>query len=551
MPTSPSLTTPQFIETNAGLAAASVATPVGPFVHITGFRVGDAFNYTPLPTDTDLNGNVVYAGIPDTYEYVGDNTINIICRIPPEAGPFAFGEVCVDLAGPVMFAKAVFDTLQVKYTSLGTNVLSTYTFNCLLKLQQPVAIFKIDTLFNQPPDVWEVDFWSDVYPPALQANPGIPTILVRELDENGNSSFIHQASDAHWSVGTTYHFVARPTVIAGTLTSVTVATLGNVKASSVPRNYVIETEEGYLRSCSGVTNSGNTVFTFFDPLAAGHASPVGSKISIFCNDATQTLLTITGDVSGSAIISGPSASINLTINPGAVLARSITYDVAGTYSFIVPAGVQFLYLNGCGAGAGGGGAGGGWAAANHVSGEDYQAGGGGGGGGAGHATQGQALAVTPGETITIVVGAKGIGGLGGFPGNTGTNGGAGGVTTVSGSFGTVTLLGGTSGESGTGFGPPSGSSGAGGQPGQPGGFFGIDGGVGAAGGNGGTGPFGAGGPGGRGSSGNIVTNQGADGGNGSDNGSGGGGGGGVYINTSTDRGGDGGDGTDGKVNFTW
>src|SRR5882672_2625183 len=168
---------PSFVITNQGLAVASVATPTGPFIDIVGFRVGDGFGYDAMPTDTSINGNLLYQGTPTSYQNVGDNTIDIVCKIPSNAGPFNFGEVTIDLPGTVMFAKAVFPVAQTKYTSLGSNVLSTYTFHCLLKLAQSSAVFQVTTLEGSPP-ILEVDTWADVAPAELMANPEVEALLI-------------------------------------------------------------------------------------------------------------------------------------------------------------------------------------------------------------------------------------------------------------------------------------------------------------------------------------------------------------------------------------
>lgn len=547
--------TPQLVITNAGLAAAQVATPVGPWIHISKFQIGSAFGYTPTRADQDINGELLFEGEPLTYKYIGDNTLDIVCRLPAEAGPFEFGEVALWLEEGPLFAKAAFATPQIKYSSLGTNVLSTYTFNCLLKLDQAVAVFKIDTNCL-PPDIWEVDFWSDVYPAGVSANPDIPAILVREPDANGNASLIMQASPVLWSMAGNYHAVARGTVVGATTTTVDFARseLENVGPSALMNEYVLSFADGYLRACTSVANVGGSVrFTFTAPVPI--AAPVGSKVLINSMLTNQTLLQITGGAQGSAIIKGKSVSIELSIDRAAALARSITFDVAGTYEFVVPDGVNFLYLDGGGAGAGGAGAGGGFAASNWPYPEPYattyRGGGGGGGGGAGVTTTVTVLAVTPGETIFITVGKGGDGGAGGLPGNNGENGQNGSSTTLVGSFGTFNLSGGTGGVFGGGWGPPSDRTGDGGSGGLPGGVGGIDGAVGSAGGPGGTSAFGGGGSGGRGATGNSTTFQGASGEPGSGNSSGGGGGGSVYDNTSRDKGGDGGDGSDGIASLSW
>ena len=280
-------TAPQLIVTDVGVAEASVATPTGPFIEIGSFKIGSAYGYTPLPTDTDINGDLLYEGEPLTYKYVGNNTLDIVCRIPTAAGPFQFGEVALFLTGGAMFAKAAFAEPQIKYSSLGTNVLSTYTFNCLLKLEQSVAVFQVNTNCL-PPDIWEVDHWSDVYPPALSANPGIPSILVRELDPKGDSTLIYQASDTHWTVGTNYESIYKGACLSGSTTTVVIATsaLDSVLSvhelvSSTAKEYVIENSAGYLRAVStAVLSSDATTLTFTFTTAFPTAFSSGNQVWI-------------------------------------------------------------------------------------------------------------------------------------------------------------------------------------------------------------------------------------------------------------------------------
>lgn len=110
-------------------------------------------------------------------------------------------------------------------------------------------------------------------------------------------------------------------------------------------------------------------------------------------------------------------------------------------SFTVPAGINVLYLTMLGGGAGGGG--GGNNGVNNSS-------GGASGGAAGGYVSHYPYFVTPGDIITVTVGAGGAGGLGTLPAaNTNTNGASGGTT----SFGSVSVLGGgpgltTNGDSG-------------------------------------------------------------------------------------------------------
>jgi len=86
----------------------------------------------------------------------------------------------------------------------------------------------------------------------------------------------------------------------------------------------------------------------------------------------------------------------------------ITFSIAGTYSLVVPTGVTSIAAIAIGAGGGGGGC----SAAATASGA---------GGGGGALSYSNAIAVTPGETLTVVVGASGQNGA-----NTGAAGGDGG-----------------------------------------------------------------------------------------------------------------------------
>ncbi|NTG00120.1 hypothetical protein G6L30_08300 [Agrobacterium rhizogenes] len=111
--------------------------------------------------------------------------------------------------------------------------------------------------------------------------------------------------------------------------------------------------------------------------------------------------------------------LNTSFLPGR---NTTVYAVAGTYTFTVPAGVYKIYCISVGAGGGAGGFGVG------SSGTPYPAGGGGAGG-----TALGWINVTPGQSITITIGAGGSGGAAsasGSAGSFGNNGSTGGTTSI-------------------------------------------------------------------------------------------------------------------------
>jgi hypothetical protein len=205
---------------------------------------------------------------------------------------------------------------------------------------------------------------------------------------------------------------------------------------------------------------------------------------------------------------------------GAIARGEVAFTTAGTTSWTVPTGVTSVSA----VVVGGGGGGGGHSTVNVA---------GSGGGGGGGLRWINTLAVTPGETITVVVGAGGTG-------SATTTGGTGGTSSLA--RGASTLINATGGAGGayTGGTTTAAAGGAGSTiGGNIGGGNGGAGGVGVTGNDGGGGG-GAGGYSGNGGAGNTAANVGGSAG------AGGGGGGAGAADTSTQRPGGGGVGIFGQ-----
>lgn len=227
---------------------------------------------------------------------------------------------------------------------------------------------------------------------------------------------------------------------------------------------------------------------------------------------------------------GQPVSLSLTGTGIAPVEGQRAFTSPGSYSWVVPDGVYSVSMVAVGAGGGGGGG----AAATAYN---YGGGGSGGGGGLSYVNN---VAVTPGEALTIVVGAPGSGGSQGgerYKGLTGGTGGASqilrGATVLGQAFGGTGGSGGGLAQYGGGVG---GSGGAGGPAaGAPGGGRGGNGSAGSGNGQG----AGGGGAGGYAGSGGLGGRP-ADKVPGSPGAGGAGGGGGPTTNNLYRTGGDGG-----------
>ncbi|MBK9338507.1 MAG: PKD domain-containing protein [Lewinellaceae bacterium] len=295
-------------------------------------------------------------------------------------------------------------------------------------------------------------------------------------------------------------------------------------------------------------NAANETFGSWTTTAPGALAEVfeqtfASGASMGAAAAWGTLATAGATGNGTAEMSDndndPNGALLIALRPAnATITSPFTPAYGGT--FTVPAGVTCVRVQ-----AWGGGGGGGMNDTGGGSGADGAGGGGGGGYREG------VLIVSPGDNITVAIGAAGAG----APNTTNTAGTAGGNSTVTHTSGVITANGGTAGTSGTAGGTGGGGSFSGTVYGQIAFAGGAGGGGDANEGGGGGGSAGSAGNGGNGANltaGTAGAGGGAAGGAGGDDGAGtsgslpGGGGGGAG-----DEGGGGGNGAYGQVILTW
>lgn len=153
-----------FIVTQVGLNNSVNAAAHGIQLVLATFKVGSAFGYTPSKNDTALHGTVLYTDNITNYSTDSQGNLVINCTINVTAGPFSFGEVGIYQSDGTLFALMALPALQQKFSSLGTNIASTFTFTCYMRLGQAGGVIQITTggqqgfqyigQPNQPTWVW-------------------------------------------------------------------------------------------------------------------------------------------------------------------------------------------------------------------------------------------------------------------------------------------------------------------------------------------------------------------------------------------------------------
>mgnify|MGYP000870077249 CR=1 FL=1 len=108
-----------FILTDVGQAAVqNLSTP--PVLSL--FKFGSGYNYTPISTQTDLNGSAVFTGTPSLPVVAGPNLLRYTAVVDSTVGQFAYGELGLFLPGGQLFAIGATSSLQYKDSGNGNNL---------------------------------------------------------------------------------------------------------------------------------------------------------------------------------------------------------------------------------------------------------------------------------------------------------------------------------------------------------------------------------------------------------------------------------------------
>jgi hypothetical protein len=160
------MTANTLIVTQIGLDAAVSSSSGGIELVLSTFKIGSAYGYTPIVSDTALHGSILYTDSITSFSTSSDGSLIVNCTMSVEAGPFDFGEIGIYTEAGDLFALMALPALEHKYSSLGTTVASTFTFKCYLRLGQIGGVISIDSSgggtssfsyimqSGQPPGVW-------------------------------------------------------------------------------------------------------------------------------------------------------------------------------------------------------------------------------------------------------------------------------------------------------------------------------------------------------------------------------------------------------------
>ena len=262
----------RFVVTNAGLEAAINAEQQGLKVVINKFTIGTGYGYEPSVVDTDLHGNMLYSGEPAKYRYVSPNTRLFVCQLPPEIGPFEFGEIGLWMENGVLFALCSFDQPIAKYSSIESTISSSVTFNCILTLAQGASSVTLDYEDNPQAgnEVESISSWLEVKAPSNMYSGITKELIVGQLDNRGNQTLlIRDATNDRWNVASNYYPVINHVeMINLSELYVDISDSAMYTVSDVANYYLLQFAYNTFRVATGSKISSGIRFTFTEPLPA-------------------------------------------------------------------------------------------------------------------------------------------------------------------------------------------------------------------------------------------------------------------------------------------
>lgn len=264
-----------FLITDAGLAAATIATPDGPFIHITGFTVGSGFGYEATRDMVALTGTTLYTGVASSYTIVDVDTIEIMLIMPATVGTFNFGEIGLWLASGELFAVLTFETPQEKVRAIGNQAGNVWRIRSRIKLAQAPAIVVVNLINSQ--NILEVPGWAYLHKPGdqiMDANIAI----VHDNNSSDDPVLVIRDTDDEWGLIDYGRMMFGATSDPGALLTGTTFThpdLANHYFEGMPRTdsrYLIKFPNGAIRK---VTNSLDpTQITFSPSVPTGQTGTV-------------------------------------------------------------------------------------------------------------------------------------------------------------------------------------------------------------------------------------------------------------------------------------
>ena len=284
----------EFIVTQAGIREALLAEQKGFKVVIKSFTLGSGYGYEPNEKDKNLHGNILYRGEPSLFRTINDLTKLIVCKLPPEAGPFEYGEIGLWTDTGVLFALCSFEQLNYKYSSIETATANSATFNCILTLKQGASSVTIDFEDN-PQNINEIENTSSFVllntPREMGYSQIVQELIVSDGYNGRNTVFAADWNNNTWHlISSNYELINNQAQIVSFSSTGVLVSLSTIDSRIVKKDsefYLLQINRNTWRKASATVLSNGIQFTWIDAISA----EIG-KVAIYQPNLSTNLIPI-------------------------------------------------------------------------------------------------------------------------------------------------------------------------------------------------------------------------------------------------------------------
>lgn len=260
-----------FVTTTAGNAAATIADVSGPKISIASFKLTSSI-FTPSAGLTALPSGIVYTGVCSHFSAYSADTVQVVCEVPANVGPFNYGGIGLYLADGTLYATLSYNSIKTKAIAASDGYSEVLRWRCLLKLtQSPSAVFNFYT--NSADSIGEIPNFTYLLPPSAAGTT--PAFIVHEPTPDGESVLVFKNTASSWTPDR-YVAVNTATVTAATATTLSAAYFSTVPTSLLAGQYLVQTSAGQIRASASAGSGILVVNHAFAPVPA-----VGSTVRVY------------------------------------------------------------------------------------------------------------------------------------------------------------------------------------------------------------------------------------------------------------------------------
>ncbi len=250
---------------------------------LTGYKLGSAYNYTPLPTDTDIHGTLLFSGVPTPPVAENANLVKYSLYLDYNIGDFDFGEVALELGGQ-LFALGSASELIHKIQG-GVTVGNSIRLDIYLSMVGTNYFMFLDVAeSNNSFRVASIDS-PDMLPPSHEATPNM--YVIKGAGANQSPMLAYTDRNGLWNFDAyQYAVIGTATITGFDNYSVTIA-LADHSANMDPVYFgqvILEFVTGQLYSIcryvkTSVQSGSHYTLGFNTPLA--QLPVVGDKFQVY------------------------------------------------------------------------------------------------------------------------------------------------------------------------------------------------------------------------------------------------------------------------------